>query len=96
VIRRLFWALLGLGIGLVLGIRIVQKVEEVAEKRRPTTVATNAGRRAGAFQTRLRSAVAAGREAAAEREVLLRERFGVPSLQELAAEQGDEPDGSAG
>ena len=87
MIRRLFWVLLGL----VLGVWAVRKVEEVTEAARPGTVAARTGRRVGGTQARWRDAVAAGRDAARAREAELRSRYDVPSLLDLAALDGEEP-----
>jgi len=90
VIRRLFWALLGLGLGLVLGMRVVRFVDQTTDRARPTTLARDAGRTAGSWQARVSDAVAVGREAAAEREAAMRARWGVPTLDEAAAQAARE------
>lgn|GEM_PF-1701389 len=90
MIRRLFWALLGLGLGLVLGMRVVRFVDQTTDRARPTTLARDAGRTAGSWQARVSDAVAVGREAAAEREAAMRARWGVPTLDEAAAQAARE------
>ena len=90
MIRRLFWML----VGLVLGLAAVRKVEQLTASSRPSAVAERTGRRVGGTQARWRDAVAAGRDAARERETELRTRYGVPSLLDLAAMDdaaGDDP-----
>ena len=87
MIRRLFWILLGL----VLGVWAVRKADELAEATRPGNLAARTGRRVGGTQARLGDAVAAGRAAAREHEAGLRGRYDVPSLLDLAAPDGDEP-----
>lgn len=80
MIRRLFWILLGL----VLGVWAVRKAEELAEAARPGTVAARTGRRVGGTQARWQDAVTAGRDAKRQREAELRSRYEVPSLLDLA------------
>ena len=89
MIRRLFWTLFGLGLGLVLGVRILRQVDRFTEAAKPGAVAQRAGRRVGGTRARWRDAFAEGRDAAHQRELELRTRFGVPSLLDLAAPQGD-------
>ena len=84
MIRRLFWALLGLGLGIVLGVRVVRQVDRVTDAARPGSVAERTGRRVGSTSTRVSRAVAAGREHARQREGELRARYGVPTLEDLA------------
>lgn len=92
MIRRLFWTLFGLGLGLVLGIRILREVDRVTEAAKPGAVAERAGRRVGGAQARWRDALAEGRVAAQQRELELRQRFGVPALIDLAALEDEGPD----
>lgn len=89
MLRRLFWALFGLALGAVLGVRLSNMVHRTRERTRPGTIAEGAGRGVGTLQARLSAAVAEGRAAAAEREQLLRTRFGVRSMAELAAEAAE-------
>lgn len=96
MIRRLFWLALGLGFGLVLGLRVLRTVERVTESTDPGKVANRAGRAAGNLQSRLRTAAAEGASAARAQEAVLRDRFGVPTLGELVEEAGDGPDEWAG
>ena len=80
MIRRLFWMLLGL----VLGVWLLRKVDQVTEASRPGTVAERTGRRVGSGRARWSDAVAVGRDAARTRERELRDRYAVPSLLDLA------------
>jgi hypothetical protein len=70
--RRLLFAVVGLGAGVTLGIWAVRKVEETTRRLRPDALAASAGARAGSVGGRLRDAVAAGRAAAAAKESELR------------------------
>lgn len=85
MIRRLFWMVLGV----VLGIVALRKVEQLTEAARPGTVASRTGRRVGGTQARWSGALAAGRDAARARETELRRRYDVPSLLDLAAMDRD-------
>ncbi len=96
MIRRLFWALLGLGLGIVLGVRVVRQVDRVQAAARPDAVAERAGRRVGGAQSRLERALAAGRAHARASERELRDRYGVPTLADLAALPTRDADADAG
>ena len=80
MIRRLFWLLLGL----VLGMWVLRRFDEAARAARPGAVAERTGRRVGSGRARWSDAVAAGRDAARAREHELRTRYGVPNLLDLA------------
>lgn len=73
--KRLFFMLLGVGLGLVLGSWVVRRLERTTESLRPENLASAAGRRAGGLGGRVRVAVDAGRLAAAEKEAELRASF---------------------
>lgn len=96
MIRRLFWALLGLGLGVVLGVRVVRRLDHVADSARPTTVAERAGRRVGGTRSRWQDAVAAGRSHARASERELRARYDVPTLGDLADLGGRGTDARSG
>ncbi len=92
MIRRMFWALLGLGFGLVLGMRVLRKVDRITEAAKPGAVAERTGRKVGSTTSRVRSALEAGRDHAQLREAELRGRYGVPSLSDLAKHDSSTPD----
>lgn len=70
--KRLFFTVVGLGAGVAIGVRVVQKVETAQRALRPDALAASAGARAGSVTGRLRLAVEEGRRAAADRESELR------------------------
>jgi hypothetical protein len=70
--KRLFFAALGLGAGVALGIYAVRKVEEAQQRLTPDSLAASAGERAQLFTARMRDAIAEGRAAAAAKEAELR------------------------
>lgn len=88
MIRRLFWILLGV----LLGVWVLRRLDAFTQASRPGAVAQRTGRRVGGTQARLRDAVAAGRDAAREHEHDLRGRYSVPSLLDLAALERDDDD----
>jgi hypothetical protein len=92
MIRRMFWALLGLGFGLVLGMRVLRKLDRITEAVKPGAVAERTGRKVGSTSSRLRTALEAGRDHAQLRETELRQRYGVPSLLEIAPIERDARD----
>lgn len=70
--KRLFYASLGLGAGVVAGVYLVRKIERTQRKLTPDGIAANAGARVGSLGERVRSALADGRAVAAAREAELR------------------------
>ena len=76
--KRAFFALLGLGAGVTLGVWAVRKLDAAQQKLTPEELARSAQGRAGAVGGRLSEAIAAGREAAAEREAELRAVYRSP------------------
>ncbi|QBI21496.1 hypothetical protein ER308_19260 [Egibacter rhizosphaerae] len=72
MIRRPFYALLGLGAGITLGVYAIRKFDEAQRKLAPEELGRSAAARAGTFGDRLRDALAEGRSVAASREAELR------------------------
>jgi hypothetical protein len=72
VFKRLFFALLGLGAGLALGVTAVRKLEEAQRRLTPEHLAGAAGARASGLQERITAALAEGRAAARAKEAELR------------------------
>ena len=70
--KRLFFAMLGLGAGVALGIWAVRKIDETRAKMSPQGVADSAASTAASFKERMDVAVAEGRKAAQEKESELR------------------------
>lgn len=70
--KRLFFASLGLGAGVVLGAMAVRKAEEARQRMTPAHLAGVAGARAGSLRERVDVALAAGREASLAKEAELR------------------------
>lgn len=70
--KRLFFAMLGLGAGVLVGTWAVRKAERTQAKLSPGALAGAASDRAGTVGSRLSRALAEGRRAAAAREAELR------------------------
>ena len=70
--KRLFFASVGLGAGVALGVWAVRRVEETRAKLSPDHAARVTAARAESFRARLADAIDAGRLAAAEKEAELR------------------------
>jgi hypothetical protein len=77
VFKRLFFLLLGLGAGAVLGVAAVRKAEEARQRLAPANLASAAGQRAGTLKERIDLALATGREAALAKEAELRSVYQV-------------------
>jgi hypothetical protein len=75
--KRLFSALLGIGLGLAIGIWAIRKIEDTQRRLRPDALASSAADRAASVGDRLRSAVEQGRLAAAQKEAELRATYRV-------------------
>lgn len=75
--KRLFFAAVGLGAGVALGVYVVRKVEDTQRRLSPEHLAATAGARAGSVGARVRGAFAEGRAAAAAKEAELRAAYRV-------------------
>jgi hypothetical protein len=81
--KRLFFAMLGLGAGVVLGGMAVRKAEEARQRMTPANLAGAATARAGSLRERIDVALAAGREASLDKEAELRAVYRVRSNPDL-------------
>lgn len=70
--KRLFFAMLGLGAGVFIGVVVVRKAQRTQAKLSPGALGAAATERAGATGSRWRAALTEGRRVAAEREAELR------------------------
>lgn len=75
--RRVFWGLVGIGIGAAVGIAVVRWAGRTKERYSPPNLARGAGSYAMGLGERLRSAIEAGREEMIVREAELREELGL-------------------
>lgn len=75
--RRVFWALLGVGIGAAIGVGVVRWAGKTRDAMRPESIAGRATDSLGDWRERLADALEEGKTAMAERERELRARYGV-------------------
>jgi hypothetical protein len=80
--KRLFFSMLGLGAGVVLGGMAVRKAEEARQRLTPAHLSGVAVDRAGGLKDRIDAALAAGREASLSKEAELRAVYRVRSIPE--------------
>ena len=76
--RRVFWGLVGIGIGAAVGIAVVRWAGRTKERYSPPNLAREAGSYAAGVGERLRRAVEAGREEMMVKEAEIREELGLP------------------
>ena len=76
--RRIFWALVGLGLGAVLGAQAVRWAGKQKKRYAPANVAREAGTALGDIKTRFAGAVEEGLKAMVEREAEIRDELGLP------------------
>jgi len=76
--RRVFWGLVGIGIGAAVGIAVVRWAGKTKDRYSPPNLAREAGSALGDLGDRLRRAVEAGRAEMIVREAEIREELGLP------------------
>ena len=76
--RRVFWGLVGIGIGAAVGVAVVRWAGRTKERYSPPNIAREAGTKAGEIGERLRRAIEAGRAEMIVKEAELREELGLP------------------
>ena len=76
--KRIFWGLVGLGAGVVVGVAVVRWATKTKERYAPPTLAREAGAAAAGFFDRLRDAVETGRDEMARAEDEIRAELGLP------------------
>ena len=75
--RRVFWGLVGIGIGAAVGVAVVRWAGKTKERYSPPNLAREAGAVAANFGDRLRRAIEAEREEIVVREAEIREELGL-------------------
>lgn len=76
--RRIFYGLVGIGIGAVVGVAVVRWASKTKDRMSPPNIARQAGSVASDIGERLRRAVEAGRQEMIVREAEIREELGLP------------------
>ena len=76
--RRIFWGLVGIGIGVTVGVAAVRWAAKTKERYSPPNLAREAGSWASSLGDRLAAAVEAGRQEMMVREAEIREELGLP------------------
>lgn len=72
---RMFFAAVGLGAGIAIGVWTIRKIEHAGSQLAPDAVAARAGERVSGLSARLSEAIDIGRLAAEAREAELRELY---------------------
>jgi hypothetical protein len=78
--KRMFFAMVGLGAGVTLGIWVVRKADEAQRRMTPAHLASSASMRAGSLRERIDLALAQGRQAALDKEAELRAVYRVRNV----------------
>ncbi len=76
--RRVFWGVVGIGAGIVIGAAVVRWANRTKARYSPPNLAREAGDKLGDLGSRLREAIQAGREEMTAREMEIREELGLP------------------
>jgi histidinol-phosphate/aromatic aminotransferase/cobyric acid decarboxylase-like protein len=78
-VKRVFWGLVGLGAGVVVGVAVVRWANKTKERYAPPALAREAGAAAASFFDRLRDAIETGRDEMARAEDEIRAELGLPN-----------------
>jgi hypothetical protein len=76
--KRLFWGLVGLGMGAAIGVGVMRWASRAADRLTPRSLADELVQAAADWRERLTSALSEGQAAMAEREAELRARLAEP------------------
>ena len=89
--KRLFFASVGLGAGLAIGVLVARKAQRTQQALRPDNLAASAVARADGVRGRLATAIEQGREAAQAKESELRAVYRAPAQAGGAGSGGQRP-----
>jgi hypothetical protein len=76
--RRIFWGLVGLGMGAAIGVGAMRWASRTADRLAPRSLAAELVQTAAGWRQRLTAALSAGQAAMAEREAELRAQLAEP------------------
>ena len=76
--KRIFWGLVGLGMGAVLGVGVMRWAQRTADRLAPQSLASELFQAAADWRERLSAALEQGQAAMAEREAELRAQLAEP------------------
>jgi hypothetical protein len=76
--RRLFWGVVGIGLGAVVGAQVVRWTNKTKAKYSPPNLARQAGGKLDQWKARAREAVEEGLTEMVEREAEIRAELGLP------------------
>jgi hypothetical protein len=76
--RRVFWGLVGLGMGAAVGVGVMRWAQRAADRLAPQSLASELVRTAADWRERLAAALSEGQAAMAEREAELRAQLAEP------------------
>ncbi len=76
--RRIFWSLVGIGIGVVVGAAVVRWSHQTKQRYAPPALAREAGSKLDQLRSRLVDAIAVGAGEMERREDELRHELGLP------------------
>jgi hypothetical protein len=77
-VKRIFWGLVGLGMGAAIGVGAMRWASRTADRLAPQSLAEELLRTAAGWRTRLAGALQEGQTAMAEREAELRAQLAEP------------------
>lgn len=77
--KRIFWAMVGLGAGAVIGVQVSRWANQTKARYAPPNLAREAGGKLEQLKVRALEALAAGAEEMVQREAELREELGLPT-----------------
>ena len=76
--RRIFWGLVGVGLGVVVGAQVVRWANRMKAKYSPPNLAREAGGKIAGFADRVRETVQLGLEEMDQAEAEIRAELGLP------------------
>jgi hypothetical protein len=76
--KRVFWGLVGVGLGVVVGVQVVRWANRTKEKYSPPNLARQGGRKVTGFAERIRETIEMGLQEMDQAEAEIRAELGLP------------------